>query len=301
MKDNTPHLVFTPTEPGHYSGEIFSGNDKIADLPVDAQEPVAQRVVINSPASVALPVDVLSTKDDVLQLKSHVTDSTGNAIPSIVELIGDEAVIKFKPKEIGPHIAQFTSPTGDSIAQIPVEVTPPLTKAVVGNSSTVDVPLSLDSGSPQALKAVVQDPAGKEVPATVQISESGEPQAVWIPKVAGPHKVIIKDENTGEIVEIPVTAEHKAIATKPAHIAIPETAEPGKISAIVKDPTGKTVPCKVTGNNKPVVEFTPTAVGPHLVEVLDDKLFYSCRCRYAPGLLLIISFISNLIILSGIS
>jgi hypothetical protein len=72
-------------------------------------------------------------------------------------------------------------------------------------------------------------------------------------------------------VEIPVTAEHKAIATKPTHIAIPETAEPGKISAIVKDPTGKTVPCKVTGNNKPVVEFTPTAVGPHLVEVLDDK------------------------------
>jgi hypothetical protein len=274
VNESKPQVTFVPTQPGEHITEFYKGDptngDKIGQIPVEAKAP---QTVAGCPAKIDLPVVAENSKPDTL--RAVVKDPEGNIVPSqIITKEDGKPQLSFVPKQPGNFVVDiFAGP--EKVASIPVEA---VGTTEVAKPTSVAVPLTgpiLDD-----TLVIVKDPSGKEIPSTLEPGKSGEsPKVTFTPLVPG----IFKAEmySGGEhIGDVPIKAEpSKVTVSEPATLSIPNADlgvdNPEDIKIIVKDPSGKEVPSKITlKDGEPQLSFVPQQAGPHVLEVFkgDDPV-----------------------------
>eukprot|EP01124_Arcella_intermedia_P022449 TRINITY_DN3341_c0_g1_i1.p1 TRINITY_DN3341_c0_g1~~TRINITY_DN3341_c0_g1_i1.p1 ORF type:complete len:346 (-),score=135.22 TRINITY_DN3341_c0_g1_i1:61-1098(-) len=231
--EGDPKVSFVPKSPGDLVAEIYSGPELLASIPIEATQPAT---VGNN---TAIPFD---TSRNPRNLQPIVTDPEGNILPATLTSDGGKKKVNFVPTQPGTHQVSVIDPsTGNKILNATAVAKPPQGPT----EKPVSVPLP-PTKLPKNAKPIVKDFDGNELPAKLEVNESGAPVVSFTPKVPGTHSLVVQ---TGpeKLVEIPFVATEDVPVAKDVSIPIPSSA--AKSKPVVIGPDQKEVPSEVIVKN----------------------------------------------------
>eukprot|EP01124_Arcella_intermedia_P025105 TRINITY_DN4418_c0_g1_i6.p1 TRINITY_DN4418_c0_g1~~TRINITY_DN4418_c0_g1_i6.p1 ORF type:complete len:2010 (-),score=752.07 TRINITY_DN4418_c0_g1_i6:85-6114(-) len=307
FKDGEVFLEFTPDIPGLYKAEFLLNNKKVAEIPIQIDDPKPVK-----PMQAGFPMDALGLDpSEIGRVGLRLLDPAGKQIPSKLSYLDPNITIEFTPTFNGTYLGEI-SVDESPVAEIPIEVNRPdlnaptaedLVKKPDGEAPSskpmvAGFPLSaLGDPDPADVSFNLKDPTGKSIPFELSFKDDNvtvkfKPtfNGVYIGEIfVNKNKVAevpievkrddLREPTPEELAEgvKQVAEEKKSAPPAPMAAGFPLSAlgidDPSRLKIKLLDPSKKEIPVTVKCDDENVtLEFTPTYAGTYMGEIyVDDK------------------------------
>ncbi|XP_065679926.1 filamin-B isoform X2 [Hydra vulgaris] len=284
--DGSLALDFTPTEVGKHLIEVKKNGRPVKGSPFEifVDHPDHEKPKVGSPCGLKKVIDDVKLPEDLAKLTAELTKPSGKKEPIKCKAAPDGSlVLDFTPTEVGKHLVDVKK-SGRPVKGSPFEVIVDHAdgdKPKVG--SPCDVNLAIDDvhlpEDLDKLSAELTRPSGKKEPIKCKMAPDGSLALDFTPTEVGKHLIEVKKNGRpvkGSPFEIfvdhpdhekPKVGSPCGLKKVIDDVKLPE--DLAKLTAELTKPSGKKEPikCKAAPDGSLVLDFTPTEVGKHLVDV----------------------------------